>query len=145
LPATFGAVSTGLDALIHTTDLLAICRACLADFGADLAKTMLKMRAAKLKISRRLADLSAVHDETEVFCNNVLAAGLEAVVHGGLQTDLMAVATSLYTGLHGVFSVGWLIHAVLLRLKNRRGHRRITHLDPASARDWGRFKSLEIP
>jgi hypothetical protein len=117
LPANLGADSTGLDAFIHTADFLAILSACLADFSANLANAMLKMRATELKIGRCQADLGAVHDETEVFCFNVLSTGLEAVVHGGLQADLMATATSLDTGLRGVFSggVGRVIHGVLLR------------------------------
>jgi len=75
-PATLGAVSTCLDAFIHAADLLAICRACLANPSADLAKTMLKMRAAELKIGRCLADLGAVHHQAEVFRLDVLSAGL---------------------------------------------------------------------
>lgn len=115
LPATLGAVSTCLNAVIHTADLLAIRSACFANFGANFAKTMLKMRTAELEIGRCLADLGAVHHETEMFCFNVLPASLEAMVHGGLQADLVAMSTSLYTGLHGLFSVGWMIHGILLR------------------------------
>jgi hypothetical protein len=50
-----------------------------------------------------------------VFCFNVFSAGLKTMIHGGLQTDLMAMAASLYTGLHGLFcvGVGWLIHGIL--------------------------------
>lgn len=114
-PATLGAISTCLDAFIHTTDFFAAHRACLADFGADGAKTTMKMRAAELEIGRCLAELCAVHQETEVFCLDVLPACFEAVDHGGLQADLMAMAASLYTGLHGLFSVSWLIHGILLR------------------------------
>jgi hypothetical protein len=105
-PATLCAISTCFDAFIHTIEFLAAQRACLTDFGADLANTTMKMRTTELKIGRCLADLGAVHHETEVFCFNVLSAGLEAVVHGGLQADLMAMATSLYTGLHGLISLG---------------------------------------
>lgn len=70
-----------------------------------------------MKISRRLADLGAAHQETEVFWFNVLSAGLKTVVHGGLQADPMATAARLDTGLQGVFSggVGWLIHGNILR------------------------------
>jgi hypothetical protein len=50
-----------------------------------------------------------------VFRLDVLSAGLEAVVHGGLQADLMTMTTSLYAGLHGVFSMSWLFHEILLR------------------------------
>ena len=45
MPATLGAVSTCLDAFLHAADLFAIRRASFTDFGADFAKTMLKMRA----------------------------------------------------------------------------------------------------
>ena len=114
LPTALGAFSTGFDAFIHIADLLAIQRACLADFGAERAKTMLKMRAAELKIGRRLADLGAIHQEPEVWCFNVLSAGLKAMVHGGLQADLMATAARLDTGLQAMFSVCWLIHGLLL-------------------------------
>jgi hypothetical protein len=109
LPATLGTFLTCFDAFVHFADLLAIRRACLADFGAYPAKTMLKLRATELEISRRLADLGTVHQETEMFWFNVLSAGLEAVVHCGLQADLMALGTRLDTGLHGVFrgGVGW--------------------------------------
>jgi len=47
---TIGAVPACLDAFIHTADFFAIRRACLADFGADFAQAMLKMRATELKI-----------------------------------------------------------------------------------------------
>ena len=106
LPATLGTVSTCLDAFVHTTDLLANQRTCLANFGTDLANTTMKMRTTELKIGRCLTDLGAVNHETKVFCFNVFSAGLKAMVHGGLQADLMAMTTSFYTGLHGLFSVG---------------------------------------
>jgi len=123
LPATLGAVSTCLDAFIHTANLLAIRYAGFADFGADLANTTMKMRATELKIGRCLANLGAVHHEPEVINFNMLSAGLKAVVHGSLQADLMAMATSFYTGLHGLFSVGWVIHGTLLRKRNRHGQK----------------------
>lgn len=62
-------------------------------------------RAAELKVGRGLADLGAAHYQAEVFGFNVLAAGFEAVVHSGLQTDLMAMITGCYAVRHGVFSV----------------------------------------
>jgi hypothetical protein len=51
-----------------------------------------------------------------VFWFNVFSAGFKTMIHGGLQADLMAMATSRYTGLHGLFSVGvgGLIHGILL-------------------------------
>ena len=97
------AQSAGLDTIIHIADLLTIHRTGFADFGANLAKTMLEMRATKLEIGRGLAHLGAVHHESEMFCLDVLSYGLKAVVHGSLQADLMAIATSINTGLHGVF------------------------------------------
>ena len=119
LPTTLGAGSAGRDTVIHIADLLAIRRAGFADFGANLAKTMLEMRATQLEISRGLTDFGAVHQESEMFCLDVLASGLKAVVHGGLQTGLMAVATRINTGLHGVFrhfgafGMGWVVHVIL--------------------------------
>lgn len=75
----------------------------------------MKIRATELEIDRCLANLGAVHYQTEVFCFKVFSAGFKTVVHSGLQANLMAMATSLYTGLHGLFSVGmgWqLIHRI---------------------------------
>jgi uncharacterized membrane protein len=46
---------------------------------------------------------------------NVHPASLKAMVHRGLQADLMAMATRLYTALHTVSTVIWVIHGVLLR------------------------------
>lgn len=50
---------------------------------------------------------------------NMFAARFQAVVHGGLQANLMTKATSFYTGLRGVFGVGWLMHGIF-PLKGRR-------------------------
>jgi hypothetical protein len=80
---------------------------------------MLEMRATQLEIGRGLAHLGAVRQESEMSCLDVLSSGLKAVVHGGLQTDLMAVAASINTGLHGVFrhfgvlGMGCVIHEIL--------------------------------
>lgn len=49
-PATLGTFFTCFDAFIHIADLLAIRRTGLADFGADCAKLMRKLRATELKI-----------------------------------------------------------------------------------------------
>jgi hypothetical protein len=51
-----------------------------------------------------------------VFSFNVFSTDLKTMIHGGLQTDLMAMAASLYTGLHGLFSVGvgCMFHEILL-------------------------------
>ena len=104
--ATLCAISTCLNAFIHAIEFLAAQRACLTDFGANLTNTTMKRRATELKIGRCLADLGAADHETEVFCFNMLSACLEAVIHGRLQADLMAMTTSLYTGLHGLSDVG---------------------------------------
>lgn len=105
-PATLCAISACLNTFIHAIEFLAAQRACLTDFGANLANTTMKSRVNEQKIGRCLADLGAADHETEMFCFNMLSASLEAVIHGGLQADLMAMTTSLYTGLHGGFSVG---------------------------------------
>lgn len=114
-PATLGTFLTCFDAFVHIADLLAIRCACLTDFGTNLANTTMKRRVNELKIGRCLADLGAADHETEVFCFNMLSASLKTVVHGGLQADLMTMATSLNTGLHGLISMGWVIHGILLR------------------------------
>jgi hypothetical protein len=36
------------------------------------------------------------------------------MVHGGLQTSLMAMATGCYTGLHGFYGMGNWIHLISL-------------------------------
>jgi hypothetical protein len=113
-PATLSTGSTGFNAFIHTADFFTIHRTCFTDIGTDLTNTAVKRRATKLEISRCLADLSTVHHETKVFCFNMLSTRLKAVVHGGLQADLMAVATSLYKSLHGGFNVSVLMHNILL-------------------------------
>ena len=112
MPATLGAIATGLNAFIHAVEFLAAQRTCLTDFGANLANTLMKRRATEQKIGRCLADLGAADHETEMLCFNMLSAGLEAVVHGALQADLMAMAARLDTGLHGVFggAVGLMFH-----------------------------------
>ena len=74
---------------------------------------MLKMRAGKLKISRSLADFCAAHHQPQVFGFHMLTASFNAVIHGGLQANLMAGATSIYAGLRGVFGVGWVMHGIL--------------------------------
>jgi hypothetical protein len=108
--ATLGAFPARLDTFVHIADLFAILGACVADFGAEPAKTMLKRGAPELKIGRGLADLGAAHQQTEVFRLDVFSARLEAVVHRGLQADLMAMAARIDTGLHRMFRMGCLIH-----------------------------------
>jgi hypothetical protein len=100
-PAALGTSLACLDTFIHTADLLAIHRACLTDFGADCAKMMRKLRTAELEVGRHLAYLCAVHHQTEVLCFDMLSTGIKTVIHRSLQTDLIAVGTSLYAGLHG--------------------------------------------
>jgi hypothetical protein len=70
-----------------------------------------------LEIGRSLANFSAAHNQAEVICFNVLTTRFEAVVHAGLQADLVAMAASLNTRQHGIlsmFDVGHLIHGILL-------------------------------
>lgn len=67
---------------------------------------MLETRATQLEICRGLANLGAVHHQTKVFGLDVLSAGFQAVVHSGLQANLMTTRTSFYASLHGGFSVG---------------------------------------
>jgi len=76
---------------------------------------MLKMRAAKQKIGRSLADLGAIHQETKVICFNMFSTGFETMIHARLQADLVTTAAGGYTDLHVVFSLSRLIHGVLLK------------------------------
>lgn len=120
-PATLSTGSTSLDTFIHTAELFAIHCTRFADLGADFANTRMKRWSAELKIGRCLANLGTTHHETEVFCFNMLTASLKAVVHSGLKADLMAMATSRYTGLHGGFNVGGVMHRVLLKINKSIG------------------------
>lgn len=106
IPAALGTFLTHLDAFLHIADLLAVRRTGLADLGAQPAQAMRKRRAAELEIRRCLADLGAAHQQPEVLWFDVLAASLEAVVHRGLQADLIAPGAGINAGLHGVFSMG---------------------------------------
>jgi len=71
------------------------------------------MRAAQHKIGRSLADLSAIHKKTKVIGLNVFSTSFEAMIHTVLQAHLMTMAAGSYTSLHGIFSVGCLIHGIL--------------------------------
>jgi hypothetical protein len=105
LAAAFSAVFTGLDALIHTADHSAICGAGFADFGADCASPAMETGIAEHEVSRSLADFGAVDHQTKVLRFNVFAPGIQAVVHRGLQTNLMALITGLYARCHGALRV----------------------------------------
>jgi hypothetical protein len=115
LPACIGAIPAHLNTFIHISDFLAIHCACFADLGTDPTKRMLKMRAARQKIDRSLADFCAIHQETKVICFYVFSSGLEAMIHAGLQANLVAATASGYTNFHDVSGVGSLIHGVLLK------------------------------
>jgi hypothetical protein len=64
--------------------MFTICRTGFADFGAHFANTMMKSRAAELKISGCLAYLGTVHDKTEMIGFDMISACLKAVIHGSL-------------------------------------------------------------
>jgi hypothetical protein len=72
------------------------------------------MRACELKICRRLTDFGAVHHQSQMFGFDMFTARFQTVVHGGLQANLMAIATSVYTGLHGMVGLGMLMHGIIL-------------------------------
>jgi hypothetical protein len=112
--AAIGTSLASLDAFVHTADLFAIRRACLTDFGADFAKRIRKLRTAELKVSRHTAYLGAIHHQTEVLCLDMLATGIETVVHRGFQADLIAVGASFYTDLHGMFLHGMFVQSAFL-------------------------------
>jgi hypothetical protein len=102
------------DALIHTADLIAIHRTCIADLGADLAKMMRELRTAELEVGRHLADFGTIHHQTEVLCLDMFSAHIKTVIHRGLQTDLRTMGTSFYTRLHGSILHGLLLHSAFM-------------------------------
>jgi hypothetical protein len=76
-----------------------------------------------------LANLGTVHHEAEVFCFNMLSTSLKTVVHSGLQTDLMAMATCRNTGRQGNFNMFWVIHNVLLKVNKQTQAKRTSYLN----------------
>jgi hypothetical protein len=57
----------------------------------------------QLKVSRGLAYLGAVQHQSQMFGFDVLAAGFQAMVHRGLQTNLMTNTARCDTGFSGMF------------------------------------------
>ncbi|WP_198482300.1 hypothetical protein [Methylotuvimicrobium alcaliphilum] len=114
-PATVGTCLTRFNTFVHIADFLAIGCARFANLGANFVEAMLETRATQLEIRRGLANLGTVHHQTEMFGLDVLSAGFQAMIHSGLQANLMATRTSLYAGLHSGIGVGRLMHGVLQR------------------------------
>jgi hypothetical protein len=52
-----------------------------------------------------LAHFGTIHHQPEVLGFDVLAAGFQAMVHGGFQARLMAVGAGIDTGLHVIFGI----------------------------------------
>jgi len=90
LPATVGALLAGHNAIFHIADLIAFGCTGFANLRTKLVQAMQKMRAGQLKIGRSLADLGTVQHQAQMFGFDVLAAGFQAMVHRGLQTNLVA-------------------------------------------------------
>jgi hypothetical protein len=61
-----------------------------------------------------MAYFCAVYDQTEMFWLDKLSAGDKAVIHGGLQTDLVATTGCRNTCLYRVFGgeTGWMLHEI---------------------------------
>lgn len=103
LPATVGALLAGNDAILHIADFIAFRRTGFANLRAKLVQAMQKMRTGQLKICRSLADLGTVQHQAQMFGFDVLAAGFQAMVHRGLQANLVAQAARRYASLRGMF------------------------------------------
>lgn len=110
--ATLGASAAGFDTVLHVAKLLAILRAGLADFAAYFANSMVESRSANHEIGRGLADFSAVEHQPEMVGLDMLSTQLKAMVQGGVQTDLMAMAARLDAGFHRKFcgGMGFVMH-----------------------------------
>jgi hypothetical protein len=93
--AGLGAVATGVHALIHPTEALAIPRALRADFGAFPTGMFVARRGDEHEVRRRPAHFGAGHHQPEVRRRNVLAAHFQAVVHGRAKTRFIAIQASV--------------------------------------------------
>ena len=102
--------SAGLDAIFHTTDLLAALGASVADLGTDCTNLLMKGRAAYHKVSRCLADLCAVNHETKMIGFDVFSAYCKTMGHRGMQAGFVTVTTRIYARLH----VG-IVHVIFSR------------------------------
>lgn len=99
-PAAFGASAASIDAFLHVADLLAAPGAFLADFGADCARALVKISAHQHEVRRGLADLGAGNHEPEMPWLNVLAACLQAMVHGHAEASAVAAQAFIDAALH---------------------------------------------
>jgi hypothetical protein len=98
--ARLGAFAARLNALVHVTDGFTRLRAVLADVGAFGANMSVVRRAAQHEIGAGLADLSAVHHQTEMGRLNVLTARFQTMRRRHLQTGFVAVETIFDALLH---------------------------------------------
>jgi hypothetical protein len=76
-----------------------------AGFTHISAKTAVfcgKFRTGQLQVCRSLANLRAVDHQPEMARFYVLTAGFKAMVHGGLQANLIALRAGVNAGLHSI-------------------------------------------
>src|SRR4051794_7629816 len=98
------------DALLHAADPLAILGAFAADFCAFAACMPVMRRIDQHEMRRRPAHFGARHHQAEMLGLDVLAAGLEAMVHRGAEAGLVAAhaerdaARHVFGLSHPVFS-----------------------------------------
>jgi hypothetical protein len=98
--AATGATSACLHALLHAANSRTAFGACLAYLGASRTRGAVEARVGEHEICSGAADFRAARHEPEVVRFDVLAACLQAVIHGIAPAGLVAVQTFGYAVLH---------------------------------------------
>ncbi|SFN46708.1 hypothetical protein SAMN05216386_1095 [Nitrosospira briensis] len=104
-PATFCTLTARRGAFFHTFKLLAALGTSVTNLGADCTCLITELGAAQHEMQRRLTYFCTVHHKTEMFRLDVLATRFQAMVHGGLQAGLVAMAACSNASLHA-FVIG---------------------------------------
>jgi hypothetical protein len=113
LAAALLAAAARPDALFHVADALATHRARCANLRARSAYVRMHGRIGEHEVCRRPADLGAARHDSEVSRLEVLASGLEAVIHGFTSADFITFHAFPYAVLHLLAEC---VHCVLLDL-----------------------------
>jgi hypothetical protein len=110
-PAALFTATARLHALVHVTDALAARCACCTDLRACSAYVCVHWRIRQHEVCGRPADFRAARHHPEVSRLEVLASGLEAMVHRFTFADLVTLQTFTYAVLHFIAEC---MHCVLL-------------------------------
>ncbi len=99
-PAAFGALSAGLNAILHSADALAVLGTFGADLGAFLADVLMVGRVQQHEMRRGPADFGAGHHQAEMRGFGVLASDLQAMGHRHAEARLLAAQAVVDAALH---------------------------------------------